>query len=108
MQLRFKNIILQGPFYIEKKNIKKLGVIIFLFIILQFLSINVILSKHKSRNLHTKSQALQQEKNSLYLERNNLLLEKSALLSEVNIEKIAREKLGLIKPDKIEIIKPCK
>ncbi len=58
----------------------------------------LIYTKHQSRRLHTTLQQLQNSKDALHIEWTRLLLEQGTLSSDVRIESIAREKLGMIVP----------
>jgi cell division protein FtsL len=68
----------------------------------------VVYIKHLYRNVHTQLQNLRDQRDQLHIEWTQLLLEQSALASDMRVEQIARDELGMIfpAPDKIVIIRP--
>ena len=69
-------------------------------------AIGIVFTKHLSRTLHTELSNLNVEKIQMQNEKSQLLLEKATWTSNMRVEKIAREQLSMIMPDKIEMIKP--
>jgi len=71
-------------------------------------AIGVVYIKHLYRNFHTQLQSLRDQRDKCHIEWTQLLLEQSALASDMRVEQIARNELGMIfpAPDKIVIIRP--
>lgn len=71
-------------------------------------AMGVIYNQYLNRRLHIELQQLQEAKNALHVEWTQLLLEEGTLSSDVQVEKIAREKLGMFIPpsQQIVVIKP--
>jgi len=71
-------------------------------------ALTLVYTKHQSRRLHTTLQQLQNSKDTLHAEWTKLLLEEGTLSSDILVEKIAREKLGMIVPpnNQVMVIKP--
>ena len=69
-------------------------------------SIGVIYAKQSKRLLHAKLQSLYVLRDKLQVEWSQLLLEQSTWQADARVEKIAREKLGMVVPDKVNVIIP--
>lgn len=71
-------------------------------------SVGVVYIKHLNRKLHIELQQLQMTRDSLHVEWTQLLLEQSALGSDVRVERVAREQLGMVIPasSEVMVIKP--
>ena len=71
-------------------------------------AISVVYAKHLHRGLHIQLQQLQQERDKYHVEWTQLLLEQGTLGSDLRVEKVAREQLGMIipPPNQIVVIKP--
>ncbi len=71
-------------------------------------AIGVVYIKHLNRSLHIQLQQLQGFRDKLHIEWTQLLLEQGTLGSDVRVEKIAREQMGMIIPssNQIIVIKP--
>lgn len=91
----------------NKKETKKPGLIIFYIIFIIF--IGIILAIHISQtvtitHLSYKAEELQSEVENIENENHQLQLETAKRLSLTNIEKIARNKLGMVEPDKTRYV----
>ncbi len=80
----------------------------FLGLLILSSAIAVVYVKHLYRNFHTQLQSLRDQRDKCHIEWTQLLLEQSALASDMRVEQIARNELGMIfpEPDKIVIIRP--
>ncbi len=67
-------------------------------------ALGVVYSKHIGRNFHTQLQELRNDRDRLHIEWTQLLLERGALGSDMRVEKIAREDLGMRFPTQKEIV----
>jgi len=96
---------LAGPFsgLLLTKEVVVLASLVFV-IVAQ--SIGVIYAKQSKRLLHAKLQSLYAVRDKLQIEWSQLLLEQGTWQADARVEKIAREKLGMIVPDKINVIVP--
>lgn len=68
----------------------------------------LVYAKHCSREFHTVLQKMQQNKDALHVEWTRLLLEQSTWASDIRVEKIARENLGMTipSPNQMMVITP--
>ena len=69
-------------------------------------SLGVIYIKQSKRLLHAKLQSAYAVRDSLQVEWSKLLLEQSTYQSEARVERIARERLGMVTPEKTNVITP--
>ena len=71
-------------------------------------AVGVVYTKHVNRNRHIQLQQLQNTRDKLHVEWTQLLLEQGTLGSDVRVEKVAREQLGMIVPpsNQVVVIKP--
>jgi len=71
-------------------------------------AVGVVYTKHVNRNRHIQLQQLQNTRDKLHVEWTQLLLEQGTLGSDVRVEEVAREQLGMIAPpsDQMVVIKP--
>lgn len=67
-------------------------------------ALGVVYIKYLNRNLHIQLEQLQDARDNLHVEWTQLLLEQGTLASDVRVEKIAREKLGMTVPSPKEIV----
>lgn len=70
------------------------------------LAIAVVYCKHTNRSLHAKLQDVTNASAGLQNERSKLLLERAAWLAHGRVEQIAKQRLNMVMPNKVEIIKP--
>ncbi len=63
----------------------------------------VVESKHDTRRLFQKIEQLRDERDALNVDWSRLRLEQGALATHSRVERIARDQLGLIRPDAREI-----
>ncbi|HXH55337.1 MAG TPA: cell division protein FtsL [Gammaproteobacteria bacterium] len=84
----------------EKCDLK----IMFLILLVLSSALGVVYTKYLNRNLHIQLEALQNSRDNLHVEWTQLLLEQGTLASDLRVEKIAREKLGMIVPLNKEIV----
>ena len=90
----------------ERQRILLLATI--LFVVVMVTAIGLVYSKHKTRKLFVELQALNKEVVSLNTEWGRLQLEQSAWSDHGRIERIARERLGMVIPEaeQVAFIKP--
>ncbi len=72
-----------------------------MFVIVGFFIFNIIKSVVDSVDLYKQNLALEASINELYYEKEMLLVQQESLLSDSEIELMAKEKLGLIKPGEV-------
>jgi cell division protein FtsL len=81
-----------------------------IFLLLGFLvlaqSLGIIYIKQTKRSLHSKLQRLYAARDKLQVEWSQLLLEKGTWESEARVERVAREQLGMVVPEKVNVIIP--
>lgn len=70
----------------------------FLFIAIFFSAFQVVMSRHEARKLFVEIQALENTRDDLNEEWTRLLLEQSTWATDVRIETIARNELGMRPP----------
>ena len=75
-----------------------------LFVVVLVVSLSVVYTKHMNRKYFTEWQKLQKERDEMNIEWGQLQLEKSTFATSSEIEKSAREQLGMDQPGKKEII----
>lgn len=90
----------------EQQRILVLATI--LFVVVMMSAIGMVYSKHKTRMLFVELQQLNKEVVSLNTEWGRLQLEQSAWSDHSRIERIARERLGMVTPEagQIAFIRP--
>lgn len=101
----FRNLKLEGPF----SGIFSYRQTIILFIIGSICmaqAMGVIYTKQTRRLLHAKLQAMYTARDKLQIEWSKLLLEQGTWQANARVERIAREHLGMVVPDKINVITP--
>lgn len=86
---------------------KVLGLGFLMFLVLMS-AMAVVYVKHLNRSLHIELQQSQRKRDHLHVEWSRLLLEQGALASDVRVEQVAREQLGMIipSPTTIEVMRP--
>lgn len=84
----------------KKRDLK----MIFLSLLVLSSALGVVYTKYLNRNLHIQLEALQNSRDNLHVEWTQQLLEQGTLASDLRVEKIAREKLGMIMPSNKEIV----
>lgn len=106
LKIKMKKIFFLGPlsdrFQTNAWDVVLLG----LFVLIT--AVGVVYTKHLNRSLHMQLEKLQKSRDRLHEEWTQLLLEQSTLGSEVRVEKIAREQLGMTTPSqpKVIVIRP--
>jgi len=75
-----------------------------LFVVVLVMALSVVYTKHMNRKYFTEWQKLQKERDEMNIEWGQLQLEKSTFATSSEIEKSAREQLGMDQPVKKEII----
>jgi cell division protein FtsL len=100
--IRFK---LVGPFS-SVVFTKQLAILLLLGFFVLTQAVGVIYSRQTRRLLHAKLQSLYALRDELQVEWSKLLLEQGTWQSDARVEKIAREQLGMITPDKTNVITP--
>lgn len=99
------NLKLAGPFT-GIVITKPLLMVIIMSVLVLVQALGVIYTKHTKRIVHTKIQALYGQRDKLQVEWSQLLLELSTWQSDARVERIAREKLGMVVPDKVNVLIP--
>jgi len=94
-----------GPFT-EFVFTKRVVFLLILGAIVVAQAIGVIYTKQSKRLLHAKLQSLYATRDRLQVEWSKLLLEKGSWQAEMRVERVAREQLGMVMPDKTQMIKP--
>ena len=71
-------------------------------------SVSVVYSKHKARKLFVELQALNDERDNMDIEWGQLQLEQSTLTTQGQVERAARDQLGMVSlsADNVVIVKP--
>ena len=95
---------INGPF-IELYKMKKSYIILFLLIFTIISGLEVVYVKHKTRMLHIQLQTKYVNCSNLNTEWSKLLLEKSTWLSDFRVEQLAKNKLNMINPEQVYIIR---
>ncbi len=72
-----------------------------MFVIVGFFVFNIVKSVIESVEIYNQNSALESRINELYYEKEMLLEQQVNLLSDAEIELMAKEKLGLIKPGEV-------
>lgn len=85
---------------------KELAIFLILGVLVLAQSLGVIYIKQTKRSLHSQIQHLYTLRDKLQVEWSQLLLEKGTWLAAGRIERVAREQLGMIVPDKVNVIIP--
>lgn len=100
-----KQLKIAGPF----SNIiisKQLAISLLLFILVLVQSLAVIYTKQNKRVLHANLQSMYSVRDKLHIEWSQLLLEQGTWEADARVERIAREQLGMVAPDKVNLITP--
>lgn len=86
----------------------RLGTLGILLLLVIVSSIGVVYSKHQSRKLFVELQALGEARDSMDIEWGQLQLEQSTLSTQGQVERAARERLGMVTltTDMMVIVKP--
>ncbi len=69
-------------------------------------SIGVIYTKQNKRLLHAKLQTLYAARDKLHIEWSQLLLEEGTWKADARVERVARNQLGMVMPDKVNVLIP--
>lgn len=80
------------------------------FLLLGFLvlaqALGIIYVKQTKRSLHSQIQRLYAVRDKLQVEWSQSLLEKGTWVAAARVERVAREKLGMVVPEKVNVIIP--
>ena len=73
-----------------------------------FSAVAVVYVKYVNRSMHIELQHLQDKRDKLHVEWTQLLLEQGTLGSDVRVERVAREHLGMVipSPNQMIVIRP--
>jgi len=82
----------------------KVALLSLLFVLVLVVALSVVYTKHMNRKYFTEWQKLQKERDEMNIEWGQLQLERSTFATSSEIEKSAREKLGMDQPDAKEVI----
>lgn len=94
---------LSGPFA-KIIMTKKIFICISLGIIVMMQALGIIYTKQKQRILHANLQGLYAMRDKLQIEWSQLLLEQGTWEAGTRVERIARDKLDMVVPEKVNII----
>ena len=83
---------------------KRIGVLTILLAALLASALQIVLSRHESRQLFVESQSLQSQSVELDREWGRLLLEQGTLVNHNRIEQIARENLSMSPPSREKVL----
>ena len=64
----------------------------------------VVVQKHESRRLFVELQGLEQQRDRLQVEWSRLRLEQGAWSTHGRVERLARERLGMVPPDRDAVV----
>ena len=67
-------------------------------------SLTVIYVKHESRVLFSELRRVQKLQDEQVIHWSRLQLQNSTLVTQSNVEKVARKKLGMVLPDRVQIV----
>lgn len=98
-------ISLKGPF----SNIvitKQLVLFIIAAVLVLAQALGIIYTKQTKRLMHAKLQGSYKARDKLQVEWSQLLLEQGTWESDSRVERVAREQLGMVVPNKTNVIKP--
>lgn len=98
-----KKVIIAGPF----SNVtfsKQLAVCFLMFGLVLAQAIGVIYIKQNKRMLHSNLQNMYKMRDKLHIEWSQLLLEQGTWEADARVEHIARDRLGMVMPDKVNLI----
>ena len=84
-------------------NIWNLPLFLLLLVLTIWLAVSVVENRFKARSLYTELQQLEKERDVLNSTWSRFRLEKSTLLNHAVIERRARDRLNMKKPDAIDI-----
>lgn len=96
---------LSGPFAIDIMS-RQAVILLLLGLVIMVQALGVIYTKQSRRTLHAKLQSLYATRDKLQIEWSKLLLEQGTWQAETRVDKIAREQLGMVVPDKTKVITP--
>jgi len=82
----------------------KVALLSLLFVLVLVFALSVVYTKHMNRKYFTEWQKLQKERDEMNIEWGQLQLERSTFATSSEIEKSARDKLGMDQPDTKEVI----
>lgn len=98
-----RNLSLAGPFS-SIPITRQLILFVVLTALVLFQSLGIIYTKQTKRLLHAKLQGLYSARDKLQIEWSQLLLEQGTWEADSRVEQVAREKLGMIVPPKVNVI----
>jgi cell division protein FtsL len=86
----------------------RLGTVLILLVLLLVSALAVVYAKHQGRKLFVELQALREARDSMDIEWGQLQLEQSTLTTQGQVERAARERLGMVylTADSTEIVRP--
>ncbi len=85
---------------------KQSAMLTLLFGVVLAQALGVIYIKQTKRTLHAKLQNLYTQRDKLQVEWSQLLLEEGTWQTNARVERVARQKLGMVIPDKVNVILP--
>lgn len=90
--------------FISSRVNNKVALLSLLFVLVLVVALSVVYTKHMNRKYFTEWQKLQKERDEMNIEWGKLQLERSTFATSSEIERSAREKLGMDQPVKKEMI----
>lgn len=100
-----RKTVIAGPFS-NIQMTKQLMIFLLLGVLVLTQSLGVIYIKQTKRSLHAKIQRSYAERDKLQVEWSQLLLEKGTWIAAARVERVAREQLGMVVPEKVNVIIP--
>ena len=100
-----RKVVIAGPF----ANIiltKQLAIFLLLGVLVLAQSLGIIYIKQTKRSLHSQIQKLYAVRDKLQVDWSQLLLEKGTWEADARVERVAREQLGMVVPNKVNVIIP--
>lgn len=99
-----KNVI-DGPFLNIIITKQMIFTVLLAFLVL-VQALGIIYTKQTKRLLHAQLQGLYAARDKLQVEWSQLLLEEGTWESDARVERVAREQLGMVVPNKVNVIIP--
>ena len=87
---------------------RRIGSVMILLVLVVLSALGVVYNKHQGRALFVELQALREARDSMDVEWGQLQLEQSTLTTQGQVERAARERLGMVylTTDKTVIVQP--
>ena len=83
---------------------RELHWLMLLIVLLLGSAMTVIYVKHESRELFSELRLIQKKQDEQVIRWSRLQLQNSTLITQSNVERMARKKLDMVLPDKVQIV----